>query len=210
MRGAERERWGDGGSRASLGSAVGTWPLCGGFCSGWWAAVVIWQSTPSPLPPSPSRSNQEAMEAMSPALGCRSPHAHGLKAVPPSRRQAAWDHGRGRHGRPRDWGTSFPERLPGPGHTHACRWVNRASGTLAAQPWAAGRALSTAPLGALVTIPALGWDRLGGGQGLCLTPSSAAPGHRDGSSTGRSLREGPQQPAPTGRLLDPGHKLWRH
>ena len=48
-----------------------------------------------------------------------------------------------------------------------------------------------------------GWNRPGGGQSLCLPPSLGAPGHRDGSSPGPSLREGPQQLAPTGRLLDP-------
>ena len=40
---------------------------------GWWAAMAIWQLILPPCPPSPSRSNQEAVEAVSPALGCRPP-----------------------------------------------------------------------------------------------------------------------------------------
>lgn len=117
---------------------------------------------------------------------------------------------------PCDWGTSFPEAGPpgpGPGHTHACQRVNRAGRT-----WLPSQGRGQSPVYSPVRHPrspsqlSPGTGRLGqarGRQGLCLAPSSAALGRRDGSSP--SLSQGRTSAVcPTGHLLIPGHKVWHH
>lgn len=171
---------------------------------------------PDPLSLQPQQIKPGGRGGHEPRPGVQAPLSTGCgpKAVPPSRRWVAGDHGCGRHSRPCDWGTSFSERPPGPGpgHTHACQRVNRAGRTpLPSQ----GRGQS--PVYSPVRHPGYhpssrlgqgGWDRPGGGAGPVLGPPARLLWGAEMAPAQASLSGKDLSSLLTGHLLDPPGTRW--